>query len=119
MRPAGYPACCCPNTRYALSLMANPFSEYGVSDADFEAEMESDEVLKGRIELAEKAAAYWRRASPELTGEYIDSIEVHVKGNDVWVAASDDKANLIEYGTEDTPEFAPRAKTQARFAGDN
>jgi hypothetical protein len=99
--------------------MPNPFSEYGVSDADFEAEMESEEVLKGKIELAEKAAAYWRRISPEDTGEYIDSIKVHVKGDDVWVGSDDDKANLIEYGSENNPEFAPRAKTQARFSGDN
>lgn len=95
--------------------MPNPFRDYGVSDADFEAEMNGPEVLRGRIALAEKAAAYWRRASPELTGEYIDSIEVQVHGDDVDVSATDDKANLIEYGTEDTPEFAPRAKTQARF----
>src|SRR5688572_12536812 len=99
--------------------MANPFSEYGVSDSDFEREMESEEVLKGKIELAEKAAAYWRRISPEDTGAYIDSIEVQVKGNDVRVSATDEAAEYIEYGTEDTPEFAPRAKTQARFAGDN
>jgi len=99
--------------------MPNPFSEYGVSDADFEAEMNSAEVLEAKIELAEKAAAYWRRISPEDTGEYIDSIEVRVDGNDVSVGSDDDKAHYIEYGTEDTPEFAPRAKTQARFAGEN
>jgi len=102
--------------------MPNPFSEYGVSDADFEAEMNSAEVLEGKIELAEKAAAYWRRISPEDTGEYIDSIEVRVDGDDVSVGSNDDKAHYIEYGTggdSPTPEFAPRAKTQARFAGDN
>jgi hypothetical protein len=97
--------------------MANPFSEYGVSDADFEREMNSDEVLKGRIELAEQAAAYWRRISPVDTGDYVESIEVQVKGNHVRVSATDEAAPWIEYGTEDTPEFAPRAKTQMRFGG--
>lgn len=95
--------------------MANPFSDYGVSDADFEKEMNSEEVLKGKIELAEKAAVYWKRISPVDTGEYVKSIKVTVDGNDVSVGSDDDKAHFIEYGTEDTPEFAPRAQVQAKF----
>jgi hypothetical protein len=31
------------------------------------------------------------------------------------VGATDEKANLIEYGTVDTPEFAPRLKTVEHF----
>lgn len=95
--------------------MANPFSDLGVSDADFEAEMNSAEVLRGKIELAEKAARYWRSVSPVDTREYIESIAVRVEGNDVSVGADTEYDNIIEYGSEDTKEFAPRAKTQARF----
>lgn len=98
--------------------MANPFSEYGVSDADFEAEMESEMVVVETVKLAEKVASYWRRVSPEDSGEYKDSIMVIRRGKgDIQVVATDEKANLIEYGTEDTPEFAPRQKTQNHFRG--
>lgn len=102
--------------------MPNPFSEYGVSDAEFEAELNSAKVLEAKVELAEKAAAYWRRISPVDTGEYVDSIDVHVEGENVWVGSDDDKAEYIEYGTggdSPTPEFSPRAKTQMRFSGEN
>ena len=102
--------------------MTNPFRDYGVSDAEFDEAMRSDEVLRGKIELAEKAAEYWRSVSPVDTGEYRDHVKVVVDGDDVQIINDDDKAAYIEYGTggsSPTPEFAPRAKVQARFRGKN
>lgn len=95
--------------------MANPFDEFGVSDAEFNRELESDRVLEARIELAEEVAQYWRRIAPVDTGDYRDSIHVVVRGDDVRVRADDEAAPYIEYGTEDTPEHAPRARVQAKF----
>lgn len=96
--------------------MRNPFSDLGVSDAEFEAAMSSDEVLKAKIELAETAAEYWRSISPVRTGAYRDSIQVDVDRDVVRVIAADDAASYIEFGTEDTPEWACRAQTSAKFA---
>jgi hypothetical protein len=102
--------------------MANPFSDLGVDDDDFYIELNSEEVLKARIALANKARIYWRRIAPvgdpaidPNSGTYRNSIKVTVDGNDVSVGSDDPKANIIEFGTEDTPEFACRAQTQARF----
>lgn len=102
--------------------MPNPFSDLGVSDADFDAEMNSDEVLNGKIKLAEKAAAYWRRIAPigdpatdPHSTEYVRSIHVTVDGFNVDVGSDDEKANLIEYGSVNNPEYACRAQVQAKF----
>lgn len=102
--------------------MPNPFSDLGVSDADFDAEMESDEVLNGKVVLAEKAANYWRRIAPvgdpatdPHSTEYLRSIHVNVDGFDVSVGSDDPEANLIEFGSINNPEYACRAQTQAKF----
>ena len=97
--------------------MANPLSSLGVSDADIERAMNSPDVRAAKIGLAEKAAAYWRSISPSDSGEYIASIHVRVRGDEVAVVADADYAGYLEWGTEDTPEFALRSKTAARFRG--
>jgi hypothetical protein len=90
-----------------------------------DAEIQRQE-LAARIELAKEAQAYWITVSPvgdpvvdPHSGEYIESIEVRVQGDHVTVGSTDDKANLIEYGSINNPEYAPRAKVQARFRGKN
>lgn len=95
--------------------MANPFEELGITQAELDAAMNSREVLDAKIDLANEAADYWRSISPEETGDYVDSIEVQVDDDNVRISATDESAPFIEFGTEDTPEFAPRAKTEAKF----
>lgn len=105
--------------------MANPFSDLGVDDDDFYIELNSEEVMKARIRLANKARIYWRRIAPvgdpavdPNSGKYRDSIKVTVEGDDVSVGSDDPKAMYIEYGTGDpgpTPAFGCRAQTQAKF----
>lgn len=73
------------------------------------------EVVEAKIAVAEQGADYAKSISPEETGTYRDNINVHQNGAAVWVGFDDEKANLIEYGTEDTPEYAIRAKTEERF----
>ena len=73
------------------------------------------EILAAKLELAEEVADYWRSISPEDEGTYKDSIEVVQDGDNVAVVAQDEKANIIEYGSVDTPEFACRARTEEYF----
>jgi len=79
--------------------------------------LKSQEVIDAKVELAEEAANYWRSVSPRDTDDYHDSIKVERNDSDVSVGAYDPAANIIEYGNEKTPEFAPRAKTEAHFQG--
>lgn len=74
-------------------------------------------VVAAKRELADAAADYWRSVSPADSGEYVDSVTVVQDGPSVAVVAKDPKAHIIEYGTTDTPEFAPRAKTEEHFNG--
>jgi len=75
----------------------------------------SDEMTRALLAAAEEAAEYWKSIAPVESGAYRDSIEVKRYGDDVYVVASDFKAGWIEFGTEDTPEFACRARTEAYF----
>jgi hypothetical protein len=90
--------------------------DLGITRAELDAILASPEVTDAKVRLAEQIRDYWREVSPELTGEYKDSIEVQVDSDVVKVVATDEKASYIEFGTSDTPEHAPRAKTQAKFA---
>lgn len=113
--------------------MANPFSDYGVSDAEVaKAIRESVEVDVGLRKFCEEVVAYWRSVSPVRTGEYAASVKVlkapkagkAVVGTNFW------KAHFIEFGTGDdskegskfgpdtpTPEFAPGQNTAHHFGG--
>ena len=61
----------------------------------------------------------WRSNSPVDSGAYVDSVQVtkRAQGGKGQVGATDPIANIIEYGSNDTPAFAPRAKTEAHFNG--
>jgi len=72
-------------------------------------------VVAAKKEFAQQAAEYWQSSSPVGEGDYRDSITVHQDGAGVWITAHDFKAHWIEYGTVDTPEFAPRQKTDEHF----
>lgn len=94
--------------------------DLGITRAEIDAAIaDMPELLPAKVKLAEKAAEYWRRIAPVETGQYRDSIHVEVRGEKVRVVADDEAATYIEFGTNDTPEFAPRSKTSAKFAGGN
>jgi hypothetical protein len=71
---------------------------------EFDAEID---VFLGDIVTA------WRENSPEDSGEYKDSIQVvqTAEAGRGVVAATAKYANIIEYGSADTPEFAPMRRT--------
>lgn len=60
---------------------------------------------------------FWKGVAPVDTGNYRDTIQVirPAKKGKGTVGAKTGYANIVEYGSEDTPEFAPRAKTRAHF----
>ncbi|SIJ52495.1 Uncharacterised protein [Mycobacteroides abscessus subsp. bolletii] len=95
--------------------MPNQFEQYGISQDDIDEALTSQAVIDAKVELANEAADYWRSVSPRDTDDYHDSIKVEQNGSDVSVGAYDPAANIIEYGNEKTPEFAPRAQTEAHF----
>lgn len=81
---------------------------------------EDAEVQRGLDELAEEVKAYWAQISPTDTHIYQNSLVIRKRrdkdGNPVRrVTNTDPKANLLEYGTNDTPKFAVRAKVEAAF----
>lgn len=67
--------------------------------------------------MANEVVPVWQGYYPVDTGEGEESVKVTqpASGGKGEMAATDDEANLIEYGTVDTPEFAPRAKTIEHF----
>lgn len=76
----------------------------------------SPTILEGKLELAAEVASYARSIAPVDEGDYRDGIRVRRYGSTgVGVEWSDPKSGLIEYGTEDTPPFAVRAKTIEHF----
>ena len=83
-----------------------------ISPEELKAIIDADpRVIAAKRQIAQQAAEHWKSISPVHHGDYRDSIAVHQDGTHVWVEASDFKAHWIEYGTTDTPEFAPRQKT--------
>lgn len=86
---------------------------------DLDKQLANDRDVNAQLDdfMEDEVVPVWRDNSPVDTGEYRDSIRVtkRARGGRGQVGATDPKANLIEYGTEDTPEFAPRAKTEAHF----
>lgn len=70
-----------------------------------------DEFMQAEV------VAAWVANSPEDSGDYKDSVMVkHAARNGKGaVGTSIGYAHIVEYGSEDVPEFAPRAKAAASF----
>jgi hypothetical protein len=89
-----------------------------VGEAAVGAELASTQITDELVKWAQdEVIPVWLSFSPEDTGKYKASIHVDRKGHTVLVGSDDPIANLIEYGSEHNPEYAPRAKTEAHFGG--
>lgn len=68
--------------------------------------------------MANEVVPVWQGNYPTDTGEGRESIEVTQKasGGKGEVSATDEAAHIIEWGSVDTPEFAPRARTIEHFS---
>lgn len=85
-------------------------------------EQEAAELEDAVDEQAEAMRAYAISISPEDTGHYKESFEIDkVERPDGLpgrvLKNTDPIANIIEYGTEDTPEFAVLTRTANHFGG--
>lgn len=63
--------------------------------------------VEGMAAAAAPAAQNARDIAPVDEGDYRDGIRVTIDGDEVRIDAMDWKSGFIEYGTEDTPVFAP------------
>jgi hypothetical protein len=76
----------------------------------------SDDALQAKLELGGEVVEYARSISPVDRGTYRDGIKVRRNGRTgVGIYFTDPISNIIEYGSEDTPEFAVLARTEAHF----
>lgn len=91
-----------------------------IEDDLIEVALEIDaNVIADKLEFANEVREYWQAIAPVDTGAYRDGIVVQRFGKDVYVTATSDDAGFVEYGTDRTPEYACRARTEARFEADN
>lgn len=93
--------------------------ELGVNEDDMYREA-ADEIARQLDILAEQVEAFWISVSPQDIGEYVDSFQISdIEDKDGHparrVTNTAKYAHIIEMGSEDTPEFAPRAKTASHF----
>src|SRR5262245_55646604 len=103
-------------------------SQVRESSADIYREIEAKvrrdaQVRRDARNEAEKVRDYWKfREAPVETGRYAASIHIEDRPDHrglptFWVGTRIFYAGYLEFGTEDTPMFAPAAKTAFRFGG--
>jgi hypothetical protein len=79
-----------------------------VPNPDFAREIDRQvEYRTGKVRVAEEVKKTAQTIAPKRTGAYIRGLKVKVVGPAVYVTATDFKGHWIEWGTEDTPTFAP------------
>lgn len=68
-------------------------------------------------EFMDTVVGVWQGNSPEDSGDYKDSVAIvdQAESGKGRVGASVGYANLIEYGSANNPEFAPRRRTIEHF----
>lgn len=92
-----------------------------ISEDDFlKAVREDAKVQAGLDELAQQVKSYWQEIAPVDTGEYAASLRVRkMKDRDGTpmrrVTNTHPAAHIIEYGSNDTPKRAVRARVENHF----
>lgn len=78
----------------------------------------SGDLTDAKVELAREGVAIAKSKAPVDEGDYRDGIQVGRRGaSGVGVEFTDWKSRLIEYGTEETPEYAVAAQTAEQLRG--
>ena len=76
----------------------------------------SEDILAGKMALAQEVVDYAQSIAPVDSGDYKAGIRVRRYGKSgVGIEFSDDASSFVEYGTEDTPEFAIMRKSIEHF----
>lgn len=79
-----------------------------VEDPNFAREIDRQvEYRAGKVRVAEEVKKTAQAIAPKRTGVYIKGLKVKVVGPAVYVSGTDFKSHWIEFGTVDTPTFAP------------
>lgn len=88
-----------------------------ISQAEIDAHLANDEdILAGKMALAQEVVDYAQSIAPVDSGDYRDGIRVRRYGKSgVGIEFSDDASSFVEYGTEDTPEFAVMRRSIEHF----
>lgn len=77
----------------------------------------SDDVLDGKLELANEVVEYAQSISPVDSGDYREGIKARRYGRTgVGVVWTDDKSELLEYGSIHNRPFAVMRKTVEHFS---
>lgn len=77
---------------------------------------DDESITEAKLVMAREAAAYARSIAPVDEGDYRDGIQVGHRGaSGVGVEFTDWKSHIIEFGSEDTPEFGIIARTADHF----
>ncbi len=73
-------------------------------------------LTDAKVEMAKEGVAIAKSKAPVDEGDYRDGIRVGRRGaSGVGVEFTDWKSRLIEYGTDDTEEYAVAAQTAERL----
>lgn len=85
--------------------------------ADLTTAAEAGEFDSELNDFMDAVVEVWVSNSPEDSGDYKRSIQVikPAESGKGRVGATEGYGNLIEFGTADTPEFAPRRRTIEYF----
>lgn len=88
-----------------------------IPQAEIDAHLANDEdILAGKMALAQEVVDYAQSIAPVDSGDYKAGIRVRRYGKSgVGIEFSDDASSFVEYGTEDTPEFAVMRKSIEHF----
>lgn len=88
-----------------------------IPQAKIDAHLANDEdILAGKMALAQEVVDYAQSIAPVDSGDYKAGIRVRRYGKSgVGIEFSDDASSFVEYGTEDTPEFAVMRKSIEHF----
>ncbi len=88
-----------------------------IPQAEIDAHLANDEdILAGKMALAQEVVDYAQSIAPVDSGDYKAGIRVRRYGKSgVGIEFSDDASSFVEYGTEDTPEFAVMRRSIEHF----
>lgn len=76
----------------------------------------SEDILAGKMALAQEVVDYAQSIAPVDSGDYKAGIRVRRYGKSgVGIEFSDDASSFVEYGTAKTPEFAVMRKSIEHF----
>jgi len=76
----------------------------------------SEDILAGKMALAQEVVDYAQSIAPVDSGDYKAGIRVRRYGKSgVGIEFSDDASSFVEYGTAKTPEFAVMRRSIEHF----